>query len=151
MRSISLVLIASVLLVIQSCVKYEPVELVSINDANLVSITPEKATFNLNATVNNPNAYNIDVMAKNMKVFLNNEFIGTADFKNKIHLEKNSSKKYTIHMESALPSDGNIDLGMITATSLMGGLKVKVVGELKATAKGISKTVPFEFEESVSL
>lgn len=134
-----------------SCINYEEVKLIEFNDAQMLSISPEGAVFKLIATVKNPNDYTINLQTKDLKVFINDNFLGTANFKEKVKLEKNSTKKYEVIVVSSIPSDGNIDIGTITASALFSGLKVKVEGDVKATAKGLSKTIAISFTEKVEL
>jgi len=134
-----------------SCINYEEVKLIEFNDAQMLSLSPEGAVFKLIATVENPNDYTINLQTKDLKVFINDNFLGTANFKEKVKLEKNSTKKYEVIVISSIPSDGNIDIGTITASALFSGLKVKVEGDVKATAKGLSKTIAISFTEKVEL
>ena len=134
-----------------SCINYEEVKLIEFNDAQMLSLSPEGAVFKLIATVKNPNDYTINLQTKDLKVFINDNFLGTANFKEKVKLEKNSTKKYEVIVVSSIPTDGNIDIGTITASALFSGLKVKVEGDVKATAKGLSKTIAISFTEKVEL
>ncbi len=134
-----------------SCINYEEIKLIESNDAQMLSISSEAAVFKLIATVKNPNDYTINLQTKDLKVFINDNFLGTANFKEKVKLEKNSTKKYEVIIVSSIPPDGNIDIGTITASALFSGLKVKFEGDVKATAKGLSKTIAISFTEKVEL
>ena len=138
-------------LTLSSCIDYEDVELVEVNNAEMLSLSPEGAVFKIVATVNNPNDYNINLVTKDVKVYINDNLLGTANFKNKVKLEKKSNQQYEVIVVSSIPPDGNIDIGTITASALFSGVRVKVEGDVKATAKGLSKTIPISFTEKVEL
>lgn len=134
-----------------SCINYEAVELVSVDYAELISLSPNGAEFKITATVNNPNEYNINLETKDLNLYLNDNYLGNANFKNKVKLNKNSIDQYEVIVVSTIPADGNIDIGTITATALFSGLKIKVEGDIKASAKGLSKTIAVSFTEQVEM
>jgi len=151
MKYLSKVLLVIITVTAFSCISYEPVELIEFNDAELISLSPNGAVFKLQATVNNPNDYNINLETKDLKLYINDSFLGVANFKEKVKLQKNSTQKYEVTVVSSIPSDGNIDIGTITASALFTGLKIKVEGDVRATAKGLSKTIAVSFTEKVEL
>ncbi|MGB0391622.1 MAG: LEA type 2 family protein [Salibacteraceae bacterium] len=134
-----------------SCIEYEPVELVQIKDANLLSLSPDGIIVKIDAIISNPNDYDIKLTTKHLNLYINDKIVGVADFTEPVKLIKNSNQDYSVQVTSSIPPDGNIDLGTIALSGLTGGLNIKVEGNIQATAKGLSKTIPISFSEKVTL
>jgi LEA14-like dessication related protein len=119
---ITRILAFTILLAVTACVDYKEVEFISLENAELNKISPNGIEADLWVKIKNPNDYKIKV----------------------------ETKVYKTSIIVSLPADGNIDLGMIM---LMSGGKITLglKGEIIGKAKGISKTVPVDFTESVSI
>ena len=147
---INKILAFALLLSVTACVDYNDVEFISLENAALNKISPNGIEADLWVKINNPNDYKIKVETKNLTFSINGKEIGKAKLVDQLELNKNSKETYKTWVVVELPSDGNIDLGMIM---LMSGGKINlgIKGEIIGKAKGISKTVPVDFKESISL
>lgn len=134
-----------------SCLDYKPVELIQVTNANLISLSPDGVIIQLEAIINNPNDYDIKLTTKHLNLSINDNQIGIADFTEPVKLIKNSKQDYSVQVKSSIPKDGNIDLGTIAISGLTSGLNLKIQGNIQATAKGISKTIPISISEKVAL
>ncbi len=103
--------------------------------------------------VENPNNFNINVKGINAKVRINGIEVGAADPDEKFTLLKRSRNTYKLYVIA--------DINKILASSianlgaLLGGgkktMEAEIEGELKASAMGISKTIPVEGKYPISL
>jgi hypothetical protein len=87
-----------------------------------------------------------------MQVYVKGVKLGNAVIKNNVVLPKKSDMKHDI-LISGTPSQMSI-AAIPTLMGLMGKNKsvpIKIKGEIKARAKGISKKFPVDFSDNVSM
>ena len=147
---INRILAFALLLAFTACVDYKNVEFLSLENATLNKISPSGIEADLWLKIKNPNDYKIKIETKDLTFFINGKEIGKARLTEQIELTKENTETYKTGIVVSLPADGNIDLGMIM---LMSGGKITlgIKGEIIGKAKGISKTVPIDFTESISI
>ena len=147
---ITRILAFAILLAVTACVDYKEVEFISLENAELNKISPNGIEADLWVKIKNPNDYKIKVETKDLTFSINGKEIGKAKLAKQLELNKEGTEVYKTGIIVSLPADGNIDLGM---TMLMSGGKITLglKGEIIGKAKGISKTVPIDFTESVSI
>ncbi|UTW63434.1 LEA type 2 family protein [bacterium SCSIO 12741] len=134
-----------------SCIDYEEVRLVSVNETDLERITPEGVVIRVKATVDNPNEYKISLNTKDLKVYLNGKYLGVANLRDKIQLKPKKVDEYEFYMVSEIPADGNIDIGTLAQGTLMGSLRLKVEGKIQAKAKGITRSIDVSFDRNLTM
>ena len=131
---------------------YKAVVVVSYDEMALESIDVNGLHLNALVTINNPNNYDIQVQFEELGVSINQQFIGYAELKKPVKLNSNSTEQYPIAIKCALPSDGKVNLGQLTASALFGGgVVIDVKGNIVGKAKGISKKVPIEISQKLIL
>jgi len=147
---ITRILAFAILLVVAACVDYKEVEFISLENAELNKISPNGIEADLWVKIKNPNDYKIKVETKDLTFSINGKEVGKAKLAQQLELSKEGTEVYKTAIIVSLPADGNIDLGLIL---LMSGGKITLglKGEIIGKAKGISKTVPVDFTESVSI
>ena len=145
---ITRILAFAILLAVTACVDYKEVEFISLENAELNKISPNGIEADLWVKIKNPNDYKIKVETKDLTFSINGKEIGKAKLAKQLELNKEGTEVYKTGIIVSLPADGNIDLGMLMiGAKITLGLKGEIIGK----AKGISKTVPIDFTESVSI
>ena len=137
-------------LIMAACVDYKDVSLVSFENMNITKISPDGIEGDIALKIKNPNDYKIKVGTKDLIFSLNNNPVGEANLKETITLNKNSEEVYTAKLIVTIPEDGKIDLGRIVLFS-GGNISMQLKGEITGKAKGISKTVPVDISQKISL
>lgn len=133
-----------------ACVDYKEVKLLGIENVSLNRISGDGIDADVWLKIENPNDYKIKVETKDLIFSLNGKKVGNTSLKEELVLEKSTTKVYKVPLNVAVPPNGTIDLGLML---LMGGgkLTLNLKGDIIGKAKGISKTVPVDITESVSL
>jgi LEA14-like dessication related protein len=140
------------LLILSSCFKYRDVNVVGVTDVKLQNVSLEKVDVLITLQVQNPNNYKISIVDGDMQVYVKGVKLGNAVIKNNVVLPKKSDMKHDI-LISGTPSQMSI-AAIPTLMGLMGKNKsvpIKIKGEIKARAKGISKKFPVDFSDNVSM
>ncbi len=132
------------------CVDYKEVQLISLENVSLNRISGDGIDADVWLKIDNPNDYKIKVNAKDLVLSFNDKKIGNATLPDDLVLEKSITKVYKTTLNVTVPPDGGIDLGLIM---LMGGgqITLGLKGEITGKAKSISKTVPVDIKETISL
>lgn len=144
-----LVLVVS-LFTFSSCLTYQDVEIVSVNDVKVEKFTKDEARVAVTVTVDNPNSYKIKIVNSDLDLFLNGNAMGEAVIDNTIVLPKKSRKEHTIYISTDLSKAAGL-LPTLFTMALGSQAKFRVTGTIKAKAFGIGKKFPVDFQENVKL
>lgn len=133
------------------CIQYREVQIVKITEIGIKEISVKGIEVEVAMQIKNPNKYDISIVDSDLAISLKGEKMGVASIKEKIKLKKKSNKIYRFTIQShfkdiasgALP----ILMGLITKNSMA----LRVQGNIKAKAKGISKKIPIDFKENIKL
>ena len=146
----TVLIIAPILLVISSCIEYKEVQLVKFDGVDIVNMSADGITVDINVQISNPNDYKISVVKTNLMISLNGKDLGKANVKSKLVLPKNSNEVHKItvtikgsQLKAAMPS--------ILAGALMGSMKMNIKGTITAKAKMLRKKIDVDFTDAVSL
>ncbi|MFT4681392.1 MAG: LEA14-like dessication related protein [Granulosicoccus sp.] len=131
----------------QSCKpQYTDVKLHKVDCCDIGDAVNGKLTVGFGLDVENPNKFDINIKEMNVNVKINGIEVGEADSEKKFKLLKNSRNIYKMEVTA--------DINKILAGSLAnlgallsGGLKTmdaEIEGEIKASAMGITRTIPVE-------
>ena len=142
--------VLSILFLFSGCIKYEEVEMKSVEDITVKKFSGKGLTCEITAIVMNPNNYKISIVDSDFDVFINNKFMGKAKIQEKIVLPKNSESEHTFTVKTKVKSLAS-SFGSLISIMLTGKMNLRIKGEIKAKAKMISKKVPVEFEERVTI
>jgi LEA14-like dessication related protein len=132
-----------------ACTSYEQVELKDITNIEVDRMDAKGIAVRVDALVNNPNNYRIQVLDPDVDLYVNDKFIGKGILDSALVLEKNSTNVYTIPIHAELQGGA---LLMVLVSGVFSGTEVKLAA--KGTVVGkvglLRKRFPFEFEERVS-
>ncbi|MEM7037248.1 MAG: LEA type 2 family protein, partial [Bacteroidota bacterium] len=110
-----------------------------------------KVQFEVGLDVYNPNRYKLKILDYAVKVYVNDRQIGDATDSEKIVLPRQAGST----VDFGVRTDLKKVLGGVSG--MLGGLlrgktdlDVRVVGTVRARARGITKTVPVDFKKAVS-
>lgn len=147
-------IVVGVFLTFQSCKpQYTDVKLHKVECCDVGDAINGKLTVGFGLDVENPNKFDINVKDMNVKVKINGIEVGEADSEKKFKVLKNSRNTYKMEVTA--------DINKILAGSLAnlgallnGGMKTmeaEIEGEIKASAMGITKTIPVEGKYPIQL
>lgn len=133
------------------CTSYSDVEVKSIERIGGFKLTAKKLEIDLKVRVNNPNNYTIKVKDTDIRFYINDRELGTANFGHTVALQPSLETDYTVSLIGNFTQNINDILSELGPQLLFGKPRLKIKGTLKASAKGISKTVAFEHSEDFSI
>lgn len=139
------------ILSLSACTGYKEVQIKSIERMSGFRITPGQLDVELKVLVYNPNNYKIKVRESNLQFFLDETKLGDASFKDDIELKANTEEVYTIGIVGHFTTDINEILKNLGPKMLFGKPMLHIRGNLKASARGLSKSLPVEHSEVFSL
>ena len=142
-------LLLTLLLSLSSCLSYKQVELVDVTNIQVDRMDAKGIALRVDALVDNPNNYRIQVLDPDVDLFVNDKFIGKGILDTALVLSKNSRQVYSIPLHAELQGGA---LLMVLMSGVFGGNEVKLAA--KGTVVGkvglLRKRFPFVFEERVS-
>lgn len=141
-------LLLILLLSLSSCLSYKQVELVDVTNIRVDRMDAKGIALRVDALVDNPNNYRIQVLDPDVDLFVNDKFIGKGILDTALVLSKNSRQVYSIPLHAELQGGA---LLMVLMSGVFGGNEVKLAA--KGTVVGkvglLRKRFPFVFEERV--
>jgi len=141
-------LLLTLLLSLSSCLSYKQVELVDVTNIHVDRMDAKGIALRVDALVDNPNNYRIQVLDPDVDLFVNDKFIGKGILDTALVLSKNSRQIYRIPLHAELQGGA---LLMVLMSGVFGGNEVKLAA--KGTVVGkvglLRKRFPFVFEERV--
>jgi len=136
---------------LSSCIQYKEVEVVKVTDVGVKEISTKGIDIEVAMQIKNPNKYNISIVDSDLILFVKEKKMGAANIKEKITLPKKSNKIHRFTIQTTLKdlASGTIPvlMGLITQSNI----DLQIQGDIKAKAKGLSKTFPIDFKERVRL
>jgi LEA14-like dessication related protein len=143
--------IALLVLVLSSCLEYKEVEVVKIVDVGVKDISTKGVDVEVAMQIKNPNKYNISIVDSDLNLFLKGQKMGTANIKEKVTLKKKSNEVYRFTIQSDLKDIASGGLSVMMGLITQSSMELKVQGDIKAKAKGISKSIPIDITEKIKL
>ncbi len=138
-------------LVLSSCLEYKEVEVVKIVDVGVKNISVKGVDIEVSMRIKNPNKYNISIVDSDLSVFVKGKKMGNAKIKEKVTLKKKSNSVYRFNIHSNLNGIATAGLPVILGLITQPSIELKVQGDIKAKAKGLSKKIPIDFTEKIKL
>lgn len=150
LRPLSLFFMLSLTCLLSACSFTDP-ELVYLENFKITQFSKEGVEFSVKAKVNNPNNYRVSLVSSKLDIFINDEPMGKATLKRKIHFRANSTESYTIELINK--PENFAKLGVVSLVSLLGKQKMKITvkGDVKGRVRLVGKKFPVDFTEHVSL
>ncbi len=133
------------------CLSYEDVQIVRVVNTDVKSFSAQGAEVVVTLQISNPNNYKITISNFNLDIFLNGAKLGKADITNKIVLPKKSNEVHSITMKLKKKGLAATAMPAMLSAAMGGRMQLRAKGTIKAKAKMISKKVPIDFTENISL
>lgn len=132
-----------------SCSPYKEVELTDITDVEVISFTPQAVALRVDARIDNPNGFRIEVAEPDVDLFLNDRFIGKGVLDSTLVLERRKAQLYPVYLHADL--QGGPLMAMLITSALSGQVKVGAKGTVAGRSGALKKRFPFEVEHMVRL
>lgn len=132
-----------------SCSAYKEVELTDITGVEVLRLDMRSVALRVNARIDNPNGFTIEVAEPDVDLFLNGRFIGKGVLDSALVLERKAAKVYPIHLHADL--EGGPLLAMLVTGALNGQVKLGAKGTVAGRSGMLKKRFPFEVEEMIDL
>lgn len=142
-------LIATLALLAASCSPYKEVELTDITQVEVLSLTPKAVALRVDARIDNPNGFRIEVAEPDVDLFLNDKFIGKGVLDSALVLEKRKAQVYPVYLHADL--QGGPIMAMLITSLFSGEVKIGAKGTVAGRSGAIKKRFPFELEQVVKL
>lgn len=138
-------------LTLTSCFEYEDVQLLKVTNIHLNNIFTKKIEIGVDLQIVNPNKYKINIVDSELELFLKGKKIGTAHIIDKIELPKNSDQIHKIAIATDLKDMLSDAIPVILGVLFDESIELQVKGNIKASAKALTKIFPIDFKERVRL
>lgn len=138
-------------LTLTSCFEYEDVQLLKVTNIHLNNISTKKIEIGVDLQIVNPNKYKINIVDSELELFLKGKKIGTAHIIDKIELPKNSDQIHKIAIATDLKDMLSDAIPVILGVLFDESIELQVKGNIKASAKALTKIFPIDFKERVRL
>lgn len=138
-------------LTLTSCFEYEDVQLLKVTNIHLNNISTKKIEIGVDLQIVNPNKYRINIVDSELELFLKGKKIGTAHIIDKIELPKNSDQIHKIAIATDLKDMLSDAIPVILGVLFDESIELQVKGNIKASAKALTKIFPIDFKERVRL
>ena len=138
-------------LTLTSCFEYEDVQLLKVTNIHLNNISTKKIEIGVDLQIVNPNKYKINIVDSELELFLKGKKIGTAHIIDKIELPKESDQIHKIAIATDLKEMLGDAIPVILGVLFDESIELQVKGNIKASAKALTKIFPIDFTERVRL
>ena len=146
MKNIQLLLFLFLAFTLSGCFEYQDVEFKEVNNFKMGSLKEGKVTFDIDATLFNPNVYAITVKPSEVDVFVGDDYIGIAKLLRKVKMKKKETALYSIPLELTLEKGAMFKL-MRYITKKEITLRVK--GKVKGSVLGFSKKIEINEKKTI--
>ena len=147
MRMKKLASIALLALTFAACSPFKEVELTDITNVELISLTPKAVAMRVDARIDNPNSFRIEVAEPDVDLFLNDKFIGKGVLDSALVLERKQAQVYPVYLHADL--QGGPVMIMLITSALSGKVKVGAKGTIAGRNGALKKRFPFELEQVI--
>ena len=147
-----LAVLASIFLALTfSGCEFKPIELNRVEDIRIESIKGAEIKGIIVLSIHNPYSFPVTVMGANFKIFKAENQLGTASINEGFRIAANSSETYPVKLNANVES--LLSGGIMGILNMLGGKnpRVKLIGEIKARALLIPRTIPIELETELPL
>lgn len=138
-------------LTLTSCFEYEDVQLLKVTNIRVNNFSAKKIEIGVDLQIVNPNKYKINIVDSELELFLKGKKIGTAHIIDKIELPKNSDQIHKIAIATDLKDMLSEAIPVILGVLFDESIELQVKGNIKASAKALTKIFPIDFTERVRL
>jgi len=149
--SYPLIILSMCLSFLVGCLSYEEVRVVRVVNTDVKSFSMEGAEVVITLQISNPNNYKITISNFDLDILLNGTKLGKVDVANRIILPKKSNEAHSITMKLKKKDLATTAIPTMLSAAMGGRMQLTAKGTIKAKAKMISKKVPIDFTENISL
>lgn len=155
MKSLSVVLKSSLFIVmltfLSGCGKLEMLELKGIDNFAIASFSKEGVELEMDLQIHNPNGIKFKVKDYDLDILVNNVKIGKAALREKMVLPRKTTSSHHVSVNASFT---NILMGafpVILSLKKDKNATIRIVGEVKGAAMGMTKKVDVEFQKDITL
>ncbi len=134
-----------------SCFQYKEVEIIKVSDIKLKEFSTKGINVEVALQISNPNKYKISIVDADLVLLIKDKRMGIANINEKIVLPKKSNQIHRFTIHSTLKDVGSGAIPLLLGIMIKAPIELQVQGDIKARAKGISKTIPININEKVKL
>jgi hypothetical protein len=134
-----------------SACSYQEVVFKGVEDVSVQRMDGKGMALVVNASVENPNNYRIQVKDPDVDVFLNDLYLGKAVLDETVTLEKRSTRTYAVPLHASFDGNGSTALVALMGAALSGKGLLKVKGTVTGRVGLFRKKYPFEQERTIDL
>lgn len=136
------------ILTISSCKNYENIEIKKVTDVEFRGFQNNKVKLNIAILVNNPSYLNIHLKELDMKIYVNNRYLGIINNSESLKIKRRSQDNYTLETELRL---ANIFTGISMVMELKNNpsVELKMEGVMKIRSSAWQKT--FDISETYQM
>ncbi len=135
---------------LSSC-SFEDVTVESLDSFSLKSQSDEGFVLEMDVTIMNPNNMALKMKRADMEVYLNNTHIGHANIDRRLRLPANAKSTHRIAVETTYAESFEGNLLSLAASALVGGLNMRLEGQIRGGTWLFSKKFPIEHKEKLDL
>lgn len=152
MKKVLFGLVALMSLLLISCGGgYKDVEFHGIENVKIESADKQKVVLTMDAKVYNPNTFNIKIKPSDLDMMVGKNKLGVARITHTTKLKKLEKGSYPFRVEGTWKELLGGGLGGIFGALTKQKIDLRLKGDIKVGAFGLSKTLPVDHTESVDL
>jgi LEA14-like dessication related protein len=150
-KIISFLFLVTLTFFVTSCKELQPVEIVGIESAKIITMDARGIEVELMMKLKNPNSMGFTVTGGDLDVQLGKINMGKAHLKGKVKVPANSEKSHTFRIVSSASDLLSGGLSSLLSIATKGNADVIVKGFIKVRAFGISKKFPVDEKSKVPM
>jgi LEA14-like dessication related protein len=143
-----LIVIFLITLSLSSCKRYEEIEIKKITAVEFKGFENNRVNLDINMLIDNPSIHNINLQKIDVKVYLNNKYIGKMQNTEELKIKRRSTDNYTLSTELRI---GNIFTGLTSVMALKNNPNAKIRMEGTVDIRSAIWKRSFEISEEQSL
>jgi LEA14-like dessication related protein len=135
--------------VLAGCSPFEELAIHEVTRVETVRFDGKRLALRVDARVENPNGFRIQVEDPDVDLYINGRFIGKAALDSAVVLERKRTAVYPVYLHADL--EGGPALMMLLTGALSGKVTVGAKGTVAGRARGLKRRFPFAVEHAVDL
>lgn len=147
MKNLKVLLLFSLVFILTGCFEYDDVEFKGVSNFKMGQLKNGKVTFDLDATLFNPNGYTISIKPSEVDVYVEDQYIGVGKLLKTVKMKRKSTALYPIPLEVQLENGAMFKLmRFITKKEVT----VNIKGKVKGSVFGLSKKFDVDEKKTIS-
>jgi LEA14-like dessication related protein len=139
------------LFVLSSCTNFEEIKYKGIKSFSLKEFSKDGILLDVVITIDNPNSLSFSVVDTDMDFYLNDTYAGKAVLLNKIKIDSNSEKDYTVNLKADLKNFGGSLLPVFMQAMFKKTVKVTTKGTVTGKSLLFKKSFAVDASKDLSL